>query len=187
VRVQIGAECVIHSGARLGRDGFGYALVDGEHQKMPQVGGCRIADKVEIGANTTIDRGSIGDTVVGRGTKIDNLVHLGHNVRVGERAIIIAQVGVAGSSIVGDGAVLAGQVGVSGHLTIGAGARVAAQAGVIGDVSPGETVSGYPARPHREALRSQAAAFRLPSLLKRVRAVEKALLRRTKEAPDPGK
>lgn len=186
-QVRIGAECVIHSGARLGNEGFGYAFVGGEHRKVPQVGGCRIEDEVEIGANTTIDRGSIGDTVVGRGTKIDSLVHLGHNVRIGERAIIIAQVGVAGSSTVGDGAVLAGQVGVSGHLTIGAGARVAAQAGVIGDVPAGETVSGYPARPHREALRAQAAMFRLPSLLKRMLELERVLLRRTEDAPDPAK
>jgi UDP-3-O-[3-hydroxymyristoyl] glucosamine N-acyltransferase len=127
-----------------------------------------IGDHVEIGANTTIDRGSIGDTVIGAGTKIDNLVHIGHNVRIGEHVLILAQVGISGSSSVGDHAVLAGQAGIGGHLRIGNGARVAGQAGVTGDVAAGETVSGYPARPHREALRAQAALFRLPKLLRRL-------------------
>jgi UDP-3-O-[3-hydroxymyristoyl] glucosamine N-acyltransferase len=172
--VRLGERCIVHSGARIGADGFGYVFMDGGHRKVPQVGGCRIHDDVEIGANTTIDRGSIGDTVVGRGTKIDNLVHLGHNVRVGEHVIIIAQVGVSGSTTIGDGAIVAGQAGVGGHLSIGARARVGAQAGVTADVAPGETVSGYPARPHREALRAQAALFRLPELLRRVKEIEKA-------------
>jgi UDP-3-O-[3-hydroxymyristoyl] glucosamine N-acyltransferase len=121
---------------------------------------------VEIGANTTIDRGSIDDTVIGEGTKIDNLVHVAHNVRIGRLCLIMAQVGIAGSVRVEDGAILAGQVGISGHHTIGAGARLAAQAGVFGDIPAGETWSGYPARPHRDALRAQAALFKLPSLLR---------------------
>lgn len=173
--VQVGERCILHSGVRLGGDGFGYAFVEGEHRKVPQVGGCRIGDDVEIGANTTIDRGSIGDTVVGRGTKIDNLVHLGHNVRVGEHVIVVAQVGVSGSSSVGDYAVLGGQVGVAGHLSIGERARLGAQAGVTTDVPAGETYSGYPARPHAEALRAQAALFRLPALLRRIRELEQRL------------
>jgi UDP-3-O-[3-hydroxymyristoyl] glucosamine N-acyltransferase len=170
----LGERCIVHSGARLGSDGFGYAWTGTEHRKVPQVGGCRLGDDVEIGANTTIDRGSIGDTRVGQGTKIDNLVQLGHNVRVGERAILISQVGIAGSTTVGDGAVLGGQVGVGGHLEIGAGARVGAQAGVTGDVPAGETVSGYPARPHRLALRAQAVTLRLPEILRRLRRLERA-------------
>jgi UDP-3-O-[3-hydroxymyristoyl] glucosamine N-acyltransferase len=121
---------------------------------------------VEIGANTTIDRGSVGDTVIGAGTKIDNLVQIGHNVRVGRRCLVMAQVGIAGSTRIGNGVIIAGQAGLAGHITIGDGARVAAQAGVFGDVPAGETWSGYPARPHRESLRVQAAAHRLPALLK---------------------
>ncbi len=176
--VVVGERCTVHSGTRLGADGFGYAFVDGAHRKVPQVGGCRIEDDVEIGANTTIDRGSVGDTVVGRGTKIDNLVQVGHNCRIGRHVIVVSQVGISGSTVVGDYAVLGGQAGVQGHVTIGAGARVGAQAGVIGDVAAGETVSGYPARPHREAMRVSALVFRLPELVKQVRRLERAVLGR---------
>lgn len=179
--VRLGRRCIVHSGARIGADGFGYAFVDGEHRKVPQVGGVEIEDDVEIGANATIDRGSIGDTRVGGGTKIDNLVHLGHNAQVGPKVIIVAQVGVSGSSEIGGGAVLGGQAGIAGHLTIGAGARVGAQAGVIGDIPAGETVSGYPARPHREAMKAQAGLFRLPQVLRRLRRIEKALFGRSGE------
>jgi UDP-3-O-[3-hydroxymyristoyl] glucosamine N-acyltransferase len=164
----IGARTIIHSGARIGCDGFGYVFRDGEHQKIPHVGRCIIGDDVEIGANTTIDRGSIDDTVVGNGTKIDNLVHIAHNVRIGEKCLLMAQVGVAGSVTIGDGAILAGQAGISGHLSIGAGARLAAQAGVFGDIPAGETWSGYPARPHRESLRASAALFRLAGMMRRL-------------------
>jgi UDP-3-O-[3-hydroxymyristoyl] glucosamine N-acyltransferase len=164
----IGARTFIHSGARIGCDGFGYVFRDGAHRKIPHVGRCVIGDDVEIGANTTIDRGSIGDTLVGSGTKIDNLVQIGHNVRIGERCLLMAQVGVAGSVTIGDGAILAGQAGISGHLSIGAGARLAAQAGVFGDIPPGETWSGYPARPHRESLRASAALFKLASMMRRL-------------------
>ncbi|HEX5520604.1 MAG TPA: UDP-3-O-(3-hydroxymyristoyl)glucosamine N-acyltransferase [Longimicrobiaceae bacterium] len=173
--VVLGERCIVHSGARLGADGFGYVFQGGAHRKVPQVGGCRLGDDVEVGANTTIDRGSIGDTTVGSGTKIDNLVHIGHNCRIGEKVLIVAQVGVSGSTVIGDGAVLGGQAGFAGHITIGAGAKVAAQAGVISDVAPGETVSGYPARPHREALRASAALFRLPKLMARLERLERAL------------
>jgi len=176
--VVLGERCIVHSGARLGADGFGYVHQDGAHRKVPQVGGCRLGDDVEVGANTTIDRGSIGDTVVGSGTKIDNLVHIGHNCCIGKQVLIVAQVGVSGSTTVADGAVLGGQAGLAGHITIGAGARVAAQAGVISDVAPGETVSGYPARPHREALRASAALFRLPKLMARLERLERALRER---------
>ena len=176
--VRIGARSIVHSGARLGVDGFGYVFVDGRHQKVPQVGRCEIGEDVEIGANSTVDRGSIGATVVGDGVKIDNLVHLGHNVRVGDLSILIAQVGVAGSTKLGRGVTLGGQVGVSGHVTIGDGATLAAQAGVFGDVPAGVTYSGYPARPHKEALRAQASLFRLPRLMKRLRALERAVFGR---------
>ena len=138
----------------------------GGHAKIPHVGRCVIHDDVEIGANTTIDRGSIDDTVIGAGTKIDNLVQVAHNVRVGRLCLIMAQVGIAGSARLADGVIVAGQVGIAGHRSIGAGARLAGQAGVFGDVPAGETWSGYPARPHRDALRAQAALFRLPRLLR---------------------
>jgi UDP-3-O-[3-hydroxymyristoyl] glucosamine N-acyltransferase len=157
---------IVHAGARLGSDGFGYVYAHGAHQKIPHVGRCIVEDDVEIGANTTVDRGSIDNTVIGAGTKIDNLVQIAHNVRVGRLCLIMAQVGIAGSCEIGDGCILAGQVGISGHHSIGAGARLAAQAGVFGDVPAGETWSGYPARPHREALRAQAALFKLPGMLR---------------------
>lgn len=173
--VTIGARSIVHPGARVGVDGFGYTQRDGRHIKVPQVGRCVIGSDVEIGANTTIDRGSIGTTVIGDGCKIDNLVHIGHNVRLGEHCVIIAQVGVSGSTRIGRHVTLAGQAGINGHIRIGDGATVAAQAGVFGDVEAGTTVSGYPARPHREALRAQAALFRLPDLTKRLRALERAV------------
>jgi UDP-3-O-[3-hydroxymyristoyl] glucosamine N-acyltransferase len=169
---RIGADTVIHAGSRIGVDGFGYAAVDGVPTKVPQVGDCVIGEHVEIGANVTIDRGSIGTTEIGDHVKIDNLVQIGHNVRIGAGAIIVAQVGIAGSTTVGRGATLGGQAGLSGHLEVGAGATVAAQAGVFGDIPAGEVWSGYPARPHDEALRAQAGLFRLSKLMKRVRALE---------------
>lgn len=179
--VQVGREVILHAGVKVGVDGFGYVFHEGQHRKVPQVGGCVVEDRVEIGANSCLDRGSIGRTVVGEGAKIDNLVHLGHNVSVGPLALLVAQVGIAGSSRVGKGAVLGGQVGVSGHLEIGDGARLGAQAGVIGDVPAGETVSGYPARPHRSYLQAMAALFRLPAQEKarerRLARLEERLLR----------
>lgn len=163
---RLGARVLVQSGVRLGSDGFGYVFAGGAHNKIPHVGRCLIADDVEIGANTTIDRGSVDDTIVGAGTKIDNLVQVGHNVKIGRLCLIVSQAGIAGSCVIEDGAVIAGQAGLSGHLTIGAGARVAAQAGVFGDVPAGETWSGYPARPHRDALRSHAAVARLPKIMR---------------------
>jgi UDP-3-O-[3-hydroxymyristoyl] glucosamine N-acyltransferase len=164
----LGERVAIHSGARIGCDGFGYVFRDGAHTKIPHVGRCIVGDDVEIGANTTIDRGSIDDTVIGSGTKIDNLVHIAHNVRIGEKCLIMAQVGIAGSVTLGDGAIVAGQAGISGHLSIGAGARLAAQAGVFGDIPAGETWSGYPARPHRESLRASAALLKLAGMIRRL-------------------
>jgi UDP-3-O-[3-hydroxymyristoyl] glucosamine N-acyltransferase len=166
--VTLGARTIVHSGARIGCDGFGYVFRDGAHQKIPHIGRCIIGDDVEIGANSTIDRGSIDDTVVGNGTKIDNLVHVAHNVRIGEKCLLMAQVGIAGSATIGDGVILAGQAGIGGHLSIGAGARIAAQAGVFGDVPAGETWSGYPARPHKESLRASAALFKLAGMMRRL-------------------
>lgn len=164
----LGKRVILHAGVRVGSDGFGYAFADGAHQRIPHIGRCVIEDDVEIGANSCVDRGSIDDTVIGAGTKIDNLVHVAHNVRLGRLCLLMAQVGIAGSAHIEDGAILAGQVGVGGHLTIGAGARIGAQAGVIGDVPAGETWSGYPARPHKESMRASAALLQLPELLKQL-------------------
>jgi UDP-3-O-[3-hydroxymyristoyl] glucosamine N-acyltransferase len=164
----LGARTILHSGVRIGSDGFGYVFRDGAHNKIPHVGRCIIGDDVEIGANSTVDRGSIDDTVIGNGSKIDNLVHIAHNVRLGENVLVMAQVGIAGSATIGDGAILAGQAGIAGHVLIGAGARIAAQAGVFGDVPAGEAWSGYPARPHKESLRASAALFKLAGMMRRL-------------------
>jgi len=166
--VTLGDRVVVHAGAVLGADGFGYVrdTETGAYTHFPQQGKLVIEDDVEIGANSGIDRATTGETRVGAGTKIDNLVHIGHNVRIGRLCLIMAQVGISGSVRVEDGCILAGQAGIAGHHTIGRGARLAAQAGAFGDIPAGETWSGYPARPHREALRAQAAMFRLPSLIR---------------------
>jgi len=171
----LGERVQIHPGVRVSVDGFGYAPAESGAVKVPQVGRCVIGDDVEIGANSTIDRGALGDTVIGNRTKIDNLVHIGHNVEIGEDCMIVAQVGVAGSVKIGAGTALAGQAGIAGHLEIGSGARIAAQAGVIGNVPAGASYSGYPARPHAESMRASAALLRLPELIRRVRALERAL------------
>jgi UDP-3-O-[3-hydroxymyristoyl] glucosamine N-acyltransferase len=171
----IGARCTIHAGSVIGSDGFGFEPSRGGWQKIPQVGNAVIEDEVEIGANVTIDRGRFGSTRIGRGSKIDNLVQIGHNVVVGEGVLLVAQTGIAGSTRIEARAILAGQVGVQGHVTIGAGARIGGQAGVFGDVPPGEEWTGYPARPHRDSLRSLAEVQRLPKLVERIRALERRL------------
>jgi UDP-3-O-[3-hydroxymyristoyl] glucosamine N-acyltransferase len=170
----LGNRVSVHSGARLGNDGFGYLFREGRHAKIPHVGRCLIGDDVEIGANTAIDRGSVDDTVIGAGTKIDNLVHIAHNVQLGRLCLVMAQVGIAGSAHVEDGAILAGQVGVAGHVVIGARATLAGQAGVFGNIPPGETWSGYPARPHRDAVRAHAAMFKLPKIIRTLERLAEA-------------
>jgi UDP-3-O-[3-hydroxymyristoyl] glucosamine N-acyltransferase len=160
----LGKRVIVHAGAVLGSDGFGYVPGEGggeAHRKIPHVGRCLIGDDVEIGANTCIDRGSVDDTVIGPGTKIDNLVHIAHNVRIGARCLIMAEAGIAGSVQVEDDVVIAGQAGIRDHVTIGRGARVLVQAGIIASIPAGATVSGYPARSHREYLKAQATLYRL--------------------------
>ena len=164
----LGDRVIAHSGVRIGGDGYGYVFAQGAHQKVQHVGRCLIHDDVEIGSNSTIDRGSIDDTVIGAGTKIDNLVQVGHNVTIGRLCLVFSQVGIAGSTRIGDGVILAGQAGVGGHIEIGDQARIGAQAGVMGSVPAGETWSGYPARPHRESLRATAALHKLAGMMKRL-------------------
>jgi UDP-3-O-[3-hydroxymyristoyl] glucosamine N-acyltransferase len=163
--VRLGARVIIKAGAVIGGDGFGYLSSAAGHARIPHVGGCILGDDVEVGSNTCIDRGSIDDTVVGRGTKLDNLVQVGHNVRIGERCLIMAGVGIAGSTHIGNDAILAGHVGVTDHLVIGDRARIAAKSAIFGDVPPGASFSGHPARPHRQFLRAQAAMYRLAPIV----------------------
>ncbi|MDR5682935.1 MAG: UDP-3-O-(3-hydroxymyristoyl)glucosamine N-acyltransferase [Armatimonadota bacterium] len=165
-RVRVGDRVILHAGVVLGADGFGFVAGPHGHRKIPQVGTVVVEDDVEIGANTTVDRATLGETRIGEGTKIDNLVQIAHNVQIGRRCLIAAQVGIAGSSVIEDGVVLAGQAGVSDHVRIGAGAVVLGKAGVTKDVPPGATVSGFPARAHREELHEQAMRRRLPELLR---------------------
>jgi UDP-3-O-[3-hydroxymyristoyl] glucosamine N-acyltransferase len=178
----IGADVILHSGARIGSDGFGYTFVDGAHLKMPQVGRAVIEDGVEIGANTTVDRGSLGDTLVGAGSKIDNLVHIAHNVRIGALSLLAALSGVAGSSRLGKRTWLGGKAGVINQIEVGDDARVAVGSLVTRNVAPGDTVSGSPARPHREELRRQASLGRLAQLTERVERLEAEIERRSDPA-----
>ncbi len=163
----LGKRVIVHAGAVLGSDGFGY--IPGKsgdaHRKVPHVGRCLIGDDIEIGANTCIDRGSVDDTVIGSGTKIDNLVHIAHNVRIGARCLIMAQAGIAGSSQIEDDVIIAGQAGVPDHVTIGRGARLLVQSGTITDIPAGETWFGTPARHRREFLRGQVALYRLAKIV----------------------
>ena len=157
----IGNEVAIYAGARIGEPGFGFAVSDQGPVSVPQVGRVILGDGVEIGANTTIDRGATPDTVVGAGTRIDNLVQIGHNVEIGRMCIIVAQVGIAGSTKIGDGVQIGGQTGISGHLVIEDGARIAACSGVMRNVPAGETVAGAPAIPLKQFFRQTAAVTRL--------------------------
>ena len=171
----IGKRVIVHAGVVIGADGFGYDTINSVHHKIPHVGNVVIEDDVEIGANVTIDRARFDKTFIGRGTKIDNLVHIAHNVVIGKNCIIVAQVGISGSTIIGDNTVIAGQAGLAGHLTIGDNVIIGAQAGVTKSVPSKTFVSGYPARPHREAKKINAYVQQLPKLYKKVDALEAAV------------
>lgn len=171
--VSIRDRVIIHSGVVIGSDGFGYVTVGKAHHKIPQIGGVEIEDDVEIGAGVTIDRATIGKTVVGKGTKIDNLVQIAHNVKIGEGCIIVSQAGIAGSSTLGKYVTLAGQVGVVGHVQIGDGVIAAAQSGIPNDVPAGSVIFGSPARPIKEERKIQAIIGRLPDIYEDFRKVKK--------------
>jgi UDP-3-O-[3-hydroxymyristoyl] glucosamine N-acyltransferase len=162
---QVGSRVVIKAGAVIGGPGFGYLPGAAGHTRIPHVGACIIEDEVEIGSHSCVDRGSVDDTIIGHGTKIDNLVHVGHNVRIGRRCLLMAGVGIAGSTHIGDDVILAGHVGVTDHLVIGDRARIAAKSAVFGDIPAGASFSGHPARPHRQFLRAQAALYRVAPII----------------------
>jgi UDP-3-O-[3-hydroxymyristoyl] glucosamine N-acyltransferase len=192
-RVTVGRRVIIHAGAVLGSDGFGYVQgADGHHQKVPQAGGVRVEDDVEIGANVCIDRATLGETIIRRGAKIDNLVHIAHNVEVGEDNLLLAQVGISGSCRLGKQVTLAGQVGMIDHVTVGDHATVIAQSGIARDVEPRAILAGTVAMPHQLWRRVQVAIPRLPELLRTVTALEQRLaaleasLARLQREPDHG-
>lgn len=174
--VIIGDNVIIHSGAVIGADGFGYKFRNHQHVKVPQIGNVVIEDHVEIGANTCIDRGALGSTTIGLGSKIDNLVQIGHNNKIGRHVIMCGQVGVSGSCQIDDFAILAGSAGIADHVTIGQGAVVMARAGVAGDVEAGTQVFGSPAKEKRIAYKEQVAISKLPELFKKVKQLEEKLL-----------
>ena len=173
--VSLGRRVIVHSGSVLGSDGFGYLSHEDEHEKVPHVGGVVIGDDVEIGANVTIDRGTLGETRIERGVKIDNLVHIGHNVQIGEDTLIVAQVGISGSTQIGKKAILAGQAGIAGHITIGEAVQVGAQAGVTKSIPGGTRVSGYPAMEHDRARRLNAYYRKLPGFFDQLKRLEQRI------------
>lgn len=172
---QLGQGCIIQPGAVIGADGFGYVKVNGINTKIDQIGAVILEDCVEIGSNTTIDRGAIGDTIIRKHTKIDNLVQIAHNDIIGENCIIISQVGIAGSTEIGDNTTLAGQVGVGGHLKIGKNVVIAAKSGVMGNVEDNQFLSGYPLVPHKDDMKIKVSMRKLPELMKKLKEIEKKL------------
>jgi UDP-3-O-[3-hydroxymyristoyl] glucosamine N-acyltransferase len=174
-RGQIGNRVRIHASSVIGSDGYGYVLDNGIHRKVPQIGNVIIGDDVEIGAGVAIDRGALGSTVIGKGTKIDNLVHIAHNVEIGEHCLLCGQIGIAGSAKVGNYVVMGGQVGIASHLKIGSQVTIASRAGVMHDIPDSEKWLGMPAQPDKQAKRILIAIQHLPELLKRVAELEKKL------------
>jgi len=180
-QTEIGARVRIHAGTVVGSDGFGYVLDAGVHRKVPQIGNVIIGDDVEIGANVTIDRGALGPTIIGKGTKIDNLVQIAHNVEIGEGSIVISQVGISGSCKIGKYVILAGQAGLAGHLKIGNQVTIAAKSGVMHDIPDGGKWMGIPAQPDKQTKRQMIAIQHLPELIRRVAELERKLGGKSKE------
>ncbi|NLN92620.1 MAG: UDP-3-O-(3-hydroxymyristoyl)glucosamine N-acyltransferase [Candidatus Hydrogenedens sp.] len=172
---EIGKNCIIHAGACIGSDGFGFVPMDGIWNKIPQIGTVSIGDDVEIGSNTAIDRATFGVTRIGSGTKIDNLVQIGHNVIIGKHCAVAGMAGFAGSTTLGDQVRVGANVGFSGHITVGDGSTIGARSGVMRNVEPGAVVSGLPAIDHKKQLRVMAAQLRTPEMLRRIAALEKQL------------
>jgi UDP-3-O-[3-hydroxymyristoyl] glucosamine N-acyltransferase len=171
-KTHVGNRVSIHAGTTIGSDGYGYVFDQGCHRKMLQVGNVVIHDDVEIGSNTSIDRGALGATVIGQGTKIDNLVHVAHNVVMGKHCLIMGQVGFAGSTQLSDYVVIASQSGIAGHLKLGAQSTIGAKSGVMRDIAPRETVLGYPAAPDKQAKRQWIALSKMPEALRRLKKLE---------------
>ncbi len=174
---RVGSRCILHAGVVLGSDGFGFATAGGVHHKVPQIGIVVVEDDVELGANVCIDRATLGTTRIGRGTKVDNLVQIAHNVQVGEGSLLVAQSGISGSTRLGRHVVMAGQSGAVGHLTLGDGTVVTAKTGVTEDTAPGSMVSGFPSRPHREWLKAQANIYQIEALRRRIKELEEIVAR----------
>lgn len=172
---KVGKRCVIHSSAVIGSDGFGFTTKDGIHTKVPQVGNVVIEDDVEIGAHVGIDRAAMGSTIIGHGTKIDNLVHIAHNCKIGANCLIVAQTGISGSTIVGDNVTFGGQVGTVGHITIGSNSIYAARSGISKNMPEGFFGAGFPIQSHSEWLKNQAALKKVPELLEKIRKLEQAI------------
>jgi UDP-3-O-[3-hydroxymyristoyl] glucosamine N-acyltransferase len=173
--IRIGKRVIIHAGSVLGSDGFGFVTDNGQHHKIPQVGGVIIEDDVEIGANCTIDRATLGNTVIKKGTKLDNQVHVAHNVTIGEHCLLAAQVGIAGSSTIGNSVMFGGQAGVADHISIGDRVMVGGGSGITRDVEAGQVVAGYYAMPLRDWLKVQSLLPKLPALKKRIDDLEKQI------------
>ena len=173
--VTIGNHCIIDSGSVIGADGFGLVKDNNIHHKMPHIGGVILEDSVWIGSNCCVDRGTLSNTIIGEGSKLDNLIHIAHNVQIGKNCIIAGQVGIAGSSILEDNVTLAGQVGIVGHLIIGKGSTVAAKSAVYQSLDPESFVSGIPARHHKNRVRQDVVVNQLPDILNRIRKLEKEL------------
>jgi UDP-3-O-[3-hydroxymyristoyl] glucosamine N-acyltransferase len=174
-RCVLGDRVILQPGVVIGSDGYGYELVDGRHVKIDQVGIVEIQNDVEIGANTTIDRARFGKTVIGEGTKVDNLVQIGHNCVIGKHCLIVALTGISGSTRLGDYVTVAGQAGLAGHLSVGDNATIAGRAGVTRTLPGGQVYAGYPAQPFRDEMKIRAHVHRLPKLIERVKALEAAL------------
>ena len=166
---------ILQAGATIGSDGFGFTFHEGRHQKIPQIGNVVLGNDVEIQSNTCIDRAKLASTIIGDNTKIDNLVQVGHNVRVGQASIFCAQVGIAGTTDIGNGVVLAGQVGLAGHMKVGDRVQVGAQSGVMGDLESGKTYFGFPAMPQKEAFKQMAIMRKLPEMYKDFKNLQKEL------------